>query len=133
MTTTILCSYLIWPSAVQAFQLTRERTANGKTTVEMVYGVTSLSRDRCGEKRLLALIREHWGVENELHHVRDVTFGEDACRVRKGSAPQVLAGVRNAALNLLRRLKPKSMAAALRSLAARPSEAVELLRGKAEN
>lgn len=128
-----MCSYLAWPTARQAYRLTRERTANGRTTVEVVHGITSLPRERCDAKTLLRLIREHWGIENELHHVRDVTFGEDACRVRKGSAAQVLAGIRNTALNLLRGMKPKSLAAAMRSLAARPSEAVELVKGKLEN
>ncbi len=130
VTTTILCAYVAWPGFAQAFELTRERTVNGASTVEVIYGITSLPRERCDAKRLLTLIREHWSIENKLHYVRDVTFGEDACRVRKGSAAQVLAGIRNAALSLLRRLKPKSMAAATRRLAARPAEAVALLKGE---
>ena len=70
----------------------------------MVYAITSLSPARADAARLLALSRAHWDIENRLHWVRDVTLGEDACRVRTGSAPQVLAACRNAVLTLLRRL-----------------------------
>jgi hypothetical protein len=42
----------------------------------------------------LALVRQHWHIENRLHWPRDVTFGEDACQVRSGRAPQALAGAR---------------------------------------
>ena len=40
---------------------------------------------------LLELIREQWAIENRLHYRRDVTLAEDACQVRKGAAPHVLA------------------------------------------
>jgi predicted transposase YbfD/YdcC len=56
---------------------------------------------------LLKLSRDHWAIENSLFHVRDVTFGEDLCRVRSGSAPQALAEIRNAALTLIRRTGQK--------------------------
>ena len=73
------------------------------------------------------LAREHWGIENELHYVRDVTLGEDGCRVRKGSAPQVLAAVRNTIVHLVAGLGAPSHAAAVRRLNARPQEALALL------
>lgn len=115
------------------FCLTRERTVNGRTSVETSYGITSLPRDRADARRLLGLVRRHWGIENKLHHVRDATLGEDACRVRKGSSPQVLAGVRNAALHLLKRINPKNVAAAIRHLAAKPLKAIRLVRLKSQN
>jgi len=58
--------------------------------------------------RLLAYLRNPWRIENELHSVRDVTLGEDACRVRSGDAPQVLAAIRNAVIHLLSKVKAKS-------------------------
>ena len=70
----------------------------------MVHAITSLPPGRADAARLLALSRAHWGIENRLHWVRDVTLGEDACRVRTRAAPQVLAACRNAVLTLLRRL-----------------------------
>jgi hypothetical protein len=69
--------------------------------VEVVYGITSLRPEQADAARLLGLVWVHWRIENSLHYVRDVTLGEDACRVRRGSAPQVLAALRNAAVRLL--------------------------------
>ena len=86
-TTTILTKGQEWAGLKQGFELVRERTEKGKTTVEVVHGITSLSPERADAKRLLELNRGHWGIENGLHYVRDVTMGEDQSRVRKGSAP----------------------------------------------
>jgi predicted transposase YbfD/YdcC len=105
----------------------RERTEKGKTTVEVTHGITSLAPERADAARLLGLVRDHWRIENCLHYVRDVTLGEDASRVRKGSAPQVLAALRNAALHLLVEVPAESRAAATERLAARPDEALSLL------
>lgn len=121
-TTTWANEYADWPRVAQVFRLERERRAKGVTTAEVVYGVTSLTRDRADAARLLALVRSHWGIENGLHHVRDVTFREDACRVRSGSAPQVLASLRNVAVYLLDRMEgAPSLAAATRRVAANPA------------
>jgi len=61
--------------------------------------------ERMNAKALLSLARAHWQFENRLFHVRDVTFKEDACRVRSGQARQALAHIRDAALNLIRKRK----------------------------
>jgi hypothetical protein len=53
---------------------------------------------------LLELSREHWGIENRLHYVRDVTCREDQARTNAGHGPQVLAALRNTALTVIRRL-----------------------------
>ena len=52
--------------------------------MEVVHGITSLTPEEANAQRLLELTRGHWGIENRLHDVRDVTLGEDGCRVRKG-------------------------------------------------
>lgn len=116
-----------WPGLAQGFELVRERTEKGKTSVEVVYGITSLTPQQADAKRLLRLVREHWHIENCLHYVRDVTLGEDACRVRKGNAPQVLAALRNAVVHLLAGVKTENHAAATEQLAARSHEALNLL------
>ena len=62
-----------------------------------------------------------------MHHVRDVTLGEDACQVRMDRAPANLAACRTAALNLLRQHRVTHVAAALRRPAMYPREALALL------
>jgi predicted transposase YbfD/YdcC len=82
-----------------------ERIREHKTycSREIIYAITSLPADKLDPARLLQLSRDHWQIENCLFHVRDVTFREDACRVRSGAAPEALADIRNATLNLIRR------------------------------
>lgn len=111
----------------QAFELTRERTTGTKKTVEVVYGITSLSAEEADAKQLLAFVRDHWQIENGLHYVRDVTLGEDACRVRKEAAPQVLAALRNAVVHLLTEVESDSRPAAIEHLQTRPEEAQKLI------
>ncbi len=67
--------------------------------------------------------RGHWGIENRLHWVRDVTLGEDRCQVRTGSGPQALAAIRNTVIGVLRRAGHANIAAALRTYAGKPQAA----------
>jgi predicted transposase YbfD/YdcC len=71
------------------------------TEREIHYGITSLPTSLATPKRLLALIREHWGIENGLHYRRDRTLDEDRSQLRMGSAPHVLALLNNTAIGLL--------------------------------
>lgn len=127
--TTALNDYLEWPGVRQAFKLVRERTLNGKTTTQTVLGITSLLREKADAERLLKLTRRHWGIENGVFHVRDVTFGEDACRVRTKGGPMILSAIRNAAIGLLNSMGLANKAAALRRHAAHPLEALKLIKG----
>jgi predicted transposase YbfD/YdcC len=126
-TTTWLNGYLDWPEVGQVFRLTRERTLGDTATVEVAYGITSLLPEQASAKKLLGLVRGHWGIENGLHWVRDVVLGEDRCRVRKGAAAQILATLRNAALYLLTKTRIKSPTAAIRHLAFHPKKAIQLV------
>jgi hypothetical protein len=76
---------------------------------------------------LLTLLRGHWGIENRLHHVRDVTFDEDRSTVRTAAAPQVVVACRNLAIALLRRAGVATIAAACRTFAGRPHRAIALV------
>ena len=123
----MLNDYLDWPEVGQVFELERVRVLKDKTEVEVVYGITSLQRQGADAETLLALVRGHWGIENQLHYVRDETLGEDRCRARKGATPQVLAALRNVAVFLLSQVQAASNAAATRRFAAHPEEALALL------
>lgn len=111
----------------RGFRLTRERTVAGKTTVQVAYGITTLTGVRGTAKALLRLTRDHWAIENSSHYVRDVTLREDAGRVRSGSAPQVLAAVRNAVVHLLSGVAAKSRPEAIEYLQIHPDEARSLI------
>ena len=72
----------------------------------------SLPAERANAARLLEIWRGHWSIENRLHWVRDVVFGEDLSQVRTGSAPQLLAALRNLVIGLLRLSGVKNISAA---------------------
>jgi predicted transposase YbfD/YdcC len=126
-TLTRIPSLIDFPGVKQIARITRERTAKGKTTIETVCIVTSLSRRRAPANKLLNLIRSHWSIENRVHRVRDVTMGEDACTVASGNAPEVLAVLRNAAISLIRKTGLINIASAIRGFAACPQAALDLL------
>lgn len=117
-----------WPGIAQVFQLHRSRRfSDGRVEQETVYGITSLKPLHADAARLLDLNRTHGSIENNLHGVRDTTFGEDASRVRTADAPQILAATRNALTHLLNAARLSNFAAALRRFAIRPLEAFCLL------
>jgi predicted transposase YbfD/YdcC len=73
------------------------------------------------------VIRDHWGIENKCHYVRDVTFGEDASLIGKGSAPRVMATFRNLAIAILRLHNIKDIAKGLRACARNPDLALSYI------
>jgi len=103
--------------AAQVAQVRRTVTRLGKKTVEVVYLITSDARS-ASPVSLAAWVQGHWGIENRLHWVRDVTFDEDRSQVRTGAAPQVMATLRNLAISLLRLAGWTNIAHALRHHAA---------------
>jgi Transposase DDE domain len=106
---------LDFPHATQAIRITRRvrslRSRRWRTVT--VYAVTSLTAAQASPARLADYIRGHWGIE-ALHHIRDVTFAEDASQTRTGAAPRVMASLRNLAIGILRRHGHRNIAAALR-------------------
>lgn len=73
--------------------------ANGRRSEESRYWLTSLEPDAA---KLLELARSHWGIENQCHWVMDVTYGEDASRIRSGHAARNISLLRRLAHNLLK-------------------------------
>ena len=108
----------LFPGAVQAFRLRRDTgDLDGIwTRKEIVYGITSLPADLAGPAQLNHYERRHWVVEDRLHWVRDVTFGEDASQLRTGTAPRALAALRNLAISALRLAGRANIAHARRDL-----------------
>lgn len=117
--TTALNDYLNWPGVGQVGQVESTVTKGGKTTTEVRIFVTSVPRSQAEGELLLHWIRGHWTIENRSHYVRDVTLGEDASRIRKGSGPEVMAAVRNATIGFLRLTGANNIAEAVRRNASR--------------
>ena len=111
-----------FPHAAQVIQVTRKTRDLGtrRWRTVTVYAITSLTFAQASPARLADLIRGHWVIENGLHWVRDVTFAEDASQVRTGTAPQVMACLRNLAIGVLCRARPVNLATALRHHARDP-------------
>lgn len=104
---------LNFPHVAQVFLIERAVTRKGTTTYQAMLYVTSLTAQQAGPADLLAHVRGHWTVE-ATHWIRDVTYAEDASRVRTGNAPRVMATLRNVAISLLRLDDVTNIAAALR-------------------
>jgi hypothetical protein len=79
----------------------------------VVEAVTSLPFELARPARLADLLRGYWAIE-ALHHIRAVTFAEDASQVRTGSGPSVMTALRNLAIGVLCRAGPANLAAILR-------------------
>lgn len=120
---------LKFPHARQAIRLVRERVdvRTGNITREVVYAVTDLTFEQAGPAALADLIRGHWTIENSVHHVRDVTFAEDASRVRTGAAPRILATFRNVSIGLARAAGHVNIAAATRKFSHHPEQMIKIL------
>ena len=109
-------------------RLTRDRLDHktGDTSRGHVFVITSLPADHASPEQLADYIRGHWGIENRLHWVRDVTFDEDRSQVRVGNAAHVMASVRNLAISIHRLAGAANIAKALRNAARHPNIARQL-------
>ena len=125
-TTQSLTPFLDWPGVEQVFKLARtvQTHRTGLLRQEVVYGLTSLTANEADPRRLLDLVRWHWGIENGLHYRRDVTLHEDACRLASVTAQRVLAVINNLILGVLLSQGVKSVPAARRRFNAQPATAL---------
>jgi predicted transposase YbfD/YdcC len=119
---TAVAAGLAFPHAAQAIQIVRRRRSltSSRSSTETVYAITSLTPAQASPTQLAAALRGHWAIEDRLHWVRDVTYGEDLSQVRTASGPRVMATLRNLAITILRLAGATSIAAALRHHSRRP-------------
>ncbi|WP_307811037.1 ISAs1 family transposase [Tomitella cavernea] len=103
-----------FPLIGQVVQIRRTRTVHGRKHVELVYLISDLDMAHAQPAEIAAWVRGHWGIENRVHYVRDVTYREDASRIRTGSGPRVMATLRNLALGMHRAAGHRNIAAACR-------------------
>ena len=128
----MLNSYSTWPGLAQVYRLERQfqwwRSGRCyRTSCEVEFGITSLSRAKITPERLLGFRREHWGIETGLHYRRDVTFKEDATRMTIGNTGKVMASINNLVIALIHQANFQNAAQARRWFAAHLPEAFALL------
>jgi predicted transposase YbfD/YdcC len=106
---------IAFPHAAQAIRVTRRirRLNGGKWRAVTIYAITSLTAAQATPAQLAAWIRGHWQT-GVLHHIRDVTYGEDASQTHTGNGPQVMATLRNLAIAIMKLDGHASIAAACR-------------------
>src|SRR5664280_1278956 len=126
---TAVTAGLGFPHAAQAIQIVcrRGRLNSTRWSTETVYAITSLSATQTSPDELAAALRGHWSIEDRLHWVRDVTFGEDLSQVRTGNGPRVMASLRNLAITILRLTQTANIAAALRHHARRSDRPLQTI------
>jgi predicted transposase YbfD/YdcC len=93
----------------------RTRTRVTRTSTETVYLVITMNARQASPAHIAAYIRNHWGIENKSHYVRDVTFREDSSQVRTGSRPRIMATLRNLGMGLIRQSGLNEIAATIRA------------------
>ena len=118
-----------WPHLRQVGRVRRQRVQvqTGESQEEGSDAITSLGPAQADAAHLLDMPRGHWGIENKLHWVRDVTFDEDRCSIRRGAAPQAMAACRQLVIALGRRAGQTNVAAAVRTFGGRSSAAIALV------
>ncbi len=99
----------------------------GRWRTEIVYAITDLTSEQTSPDELADALRAHWGIENRLHWVRDVTYGEDLSQIRTGHGPVVMATLRNLAISLLRKAGATNIAAACRHLSRHPARVLPMI------
>jgi len=112
--------WIDFTGAKQVAQIRRTSTKAGKKSIEVVYVITLPDHTAAPPPVLATWVQEHWGIENRLHWVRDVSYDEDRSQVRTGHAPAVMATLRNTAISLLRLAGWANIAAGHRHHATHP-------------
>jgi len=119
-----------FPHVAQVFLIERyvTDTKTGKSSAVAVLGITSLDTTQSDASQIAIYARQHCSIENKLHWVRDVTYGEDASQTRTHNGPRVMASFRNLAISTLRLAGKTNIAAALRQAGRDFTRPLQLLR-----
>jgi predicted transposase YbfD/YdcC len=118
----------IWPHAAQVFLVERyvyDLHGTLRSAVAAL-GLTALTAAQASPERLNWLVRDHWGIEAN-HWLRDLDWDEDRSQLRRGSAPQIMAGLRNLATGLIRASGRTQIAPTLRWVSRNPVRALLFL------
>jgi predicted transposase YbfD/YdcC len=118
-----------WAGVEQVFRIQRTVVKKGKTSHEVVYGLTNFPSHEADPASIGTFIRAHWAIENRLHWRRDVTLKEDHSQIRERGKPAVLAVLNNTVLSLMDWLGVRNVPSHMRFFDAHPHQALALLIG----
>ena len=104
-----------WSGLKSIGMVESQREMNGKVSIEQRYYILSIHSD---VQRFATAVRSHWSIENQLHWILDVGFGEDAAQSCSGSSAENLAVIRHIGINLLSRDKESKVGVKTRRLQA---------------
>jgi len=110
-TTTELNAYLDFPLVGQAYVIERHsfQKKTGKVSIDVAYGITSRSPEKASPKRVLAVNRGHWTIENSCHYIIDWNYDEDRSRISTGYGPENMTRLRRFAVGLIKSKGAKSV------------------------
>lgn len=112
-----------WPDATTVGMCCCERTVTGKESSEEVHYF--IGSRRMGARKYAGVLRQHWGIENNLHWQLDISFGEDQSRIQERHAAENFGLLRKMALSLLKRNPTKKSIARKRKAAALDTDFLE--------
>jgi len=129
-TTTALNDYLNFPYVGQAFAIERNVTIKktGKTSQEIIFGITSKTPEQDSPRQVLATNRAHWVIENACHYIIDAIYDEDRSQIRTGHGPENMTRLRRFAVGLLKSRGVKNIAQKMRQMAYKTRMVFDYLR-----
>jgi predicted transposase YbfD/YdcC len=118
-----------FPGAAQIFRIRRDvfDALGRRIRKEVVHGITSLPTNTTTAEAIARFVRTHWGIENKIHWVRDVVYGEDTQHAYLGSSAQAMACIRNLAIALLRLSGTDEIKRTLQRISRNPTRILPLL------
>ncbi len=128
--TTELNNYLNFPHVGQAFLIERHviEKKTGRSSLDLAYGLTSLTPEQAGPRQVLQANRGHWTIENSCHYILDWNYDEDRSRIRTGHGPENITRLRRLAVNLIQASGARTVPQAMRRLTRNVRAVFDLLR-----
>ena len=105
LSTPEVAEYVDWPGIQSLIEVERLREFKNDSKAPTRETADYVSSKKATPQEFQSLITSHWAIENSLHWVLDVSFGEDQSRIRKGNAPKNMTTLRHVAINMIKKVK----------------------------
>ncbi|MDQ6950389.1 MAG: ISAs1 family transposase [Mariprofundales bacterium] len=128
--TSKLNDYLEFPDVGQAFAIERNVTnkKTGKSSCELVFGITSKTPEQASPRQVLTTNRGHWVIENGCHYIIDSIYDEDRSQIRTGHGPVNITRLRRFAVGILKSSGVKNISQKMRQISYKSRMIVDYLR-----